>query len=421
MGNKSNIKNKIDNTIANLNNQRKVQQSKYNNLRSKLIKLKENDISINSTKNKLTEIEKNYRAKNMLDKLSMNTTYVRLKKNMLNPNKKKVESEINKVQSELANARKKIDEIDSLIKKHKSKLDNSTGSKGEILQESNKNKTNNNNQPLHKSNSIKNKKTYRQPILQNINNPNLGINKTSKGTYIISWNNITFNDGFITIYIFGHNYNITIQESKFYFNSIRHYYNFHNIPKLEVKITGTKPTIIKNAEVLFYHIDFMSTMGSTFDVGGIYSYKAKRWKRYTKYFYKKHLPFILHTSSLKKLCEYSDDKSSIIPIGEVVINNSGSKIIHNSFLFSINSKNKSTLVWESVEPGKASYIFDVTVNKSKYIQRIFDYIVGNTTNKRHTLIHSKMLQDQLKFQTRVYHNTTFVEWDNSIKSVCNLI
>jgi hypothetical protein len=93
----------------------------------------------------------------------------------------------------------------------------------------------------------------------------------------------------------------------------------------------------------------------------------------------------------------------IIPVGEAIINSSGLKVVHNSFLFPMKSKTGYSIVWESIEEAKASYIFSLNTFADKDIQTLFDYIAGDKPNKRWTLINSKSLQDRLKMKNRIFH------------------
>lgn len=248
----------------------------------------------------------------------------------------------------------------------------------------------------HKPNSISNYKP-KQPII----------------TIVPSWENIKFFDGQITIKHQNRYYKKYISQSKEYLNHIKSYYSFKNVPNLEVVVCGNEIYEIKNQEVLFYHIEFLSAAGSSFGYVKYQQIDIDIWKKFTKSYYKKHLSFVFHTRSLKKLCEICNDNNPIIPVAEAVINRNGSKAIHNSFLFPINTKSGNKIIWESVEESKASYIFNNIAENFQDIQNLYDYIVGDTPNKREMLIHSSQLRQELRMKNRLFH-TSYSDWEQEI-------
>ncbi len=72
------------------------------------------------------------------------------------------------------------------------------------------------------------------------------------------WGNINFFDGYITIIHGNKAYKKFIDQSKRYLNHIKSYYSFKNVPNLEVVVLGNEICEIKNEQVLFYHIEFLS-------------------------------------------------------------------------------------------------------------------------------------------------------------------
>jgi len=241
--------------------------------------------------------------------------------------------------------------------------------------------------------------------------------KTDTVSFEADWENVNFGDGFIIIKYNEQWYRRAIGQSKKYLNEIKHFYRFHGVPRLRVTINGSLITLIENQEVLFYHIDFFKIAASNFGFIESTPLVLENWKRYTKLYFKKSLPFAFHTYSLKRLCEYCARDLPIIPVGEVVINSNGLKTIQNSFLFPMKSKKGYSIVWESVEEGKASYIFSVGSFADKDLQFLFDYIAGETPNKRQTLINSKSLQGKLKMKNRIFH-TDMLSWEDDIQLLC---
>ena len=224
----------------------------------------------------------------------------------------------------------------------------------------------------------------------------------------LDWKNIIFRDGFIEIKINSHYEQIKIEESKQYLETIKFYYSFKNVPKLEIVISGTKIIEIRNIEVLFYHIDFLSIVGHTFETE---SFEISKLKRYDKTYFLKFLPFAFTKNSLSFLCEICDENFPIIPMPELIIGRNETKVIQDSFLFKCNNK----LIWESIEHSKASYVFEFS-SFDEDAQRLLDYITNEKiTNKRQKLIRSYELKKELMFYNRIYHNN-FYEWKIEITS-----
>ncbi|WDF47524.1 hypothetical protein PQ459_03330 [Chryseobacterium sp. KACC 21268] len=222
------------------------------------------------------------------------------------------------------------------------------------------------------------------------------------------WGNINFFDGCVEIKINQYYRKFIVEQSKRYLDKIKHYYSFKNVPKLEIVISGSEIQEIKNIEVLFYHIDYLTIVGHSFEME---SFDISKLKKYTRTYFQLNLPFVFTNDSIKFLCEICDENFPIIPIPELVINRNQSKAIHESFLFKCGNK----LIGESVESSKASYVFEVE-NFNENAQLLFDYIANeNNTKKRQTLIRSYELKRSLKFYNRIYHND-FYEWKNEIIS-----
>lgn len=207
----------------------------------------------------------------------------------------------------------------------------------------------------------------------------------------------------------------TFQIQKKYLDAIKHYYRFHNVPKLKVKVTNSIVDI-ENEEVLFYHIDFLSITAASIENLNLPKLELKYWAKYTKNFYKSKLSFLFQTYTLKKLCEFCDSSLPIIPVGEVIISGNGTKRIDNSFLFPIKAMKGYFVVWESTEDAKASYVFFIDGYTNSGLQKLYNYIAGETQNKRVELISSQLLQSKLGMKTRIFH-TDLNEWVKAIQKL----
>ena len=238
-------------------------------------------------------------------------------------------------------------------------------------------------------------------------------------TITIDWSKITFQDSFISIY-FENKWldKYPIVNSKKIFNLIKSLYTVRNIPLLEITVKGNKVTEIKNKEALFFFMYLFETGEYLFNESKIN--KPELPIKFTKSYYKKHLPNIFSTRCFEYLAEKCSDNYPLIPIGELVKNKSTNHTaIHNSFLFPRTKGNTTIWFWESAEESKATYIFKT--KSSEYIdhlQNIFNYLTGQTNNKRLNLINSETLQHELNYIVRIKH-TDFGNWKRAVEKLVN--
>lgn len=382
------------NRIYNLN--RKL-NNELREINSKISILEENLKKVTFNKKKIAEIEKEYRNKNLLPQLKFHSDYNELKDFI------KINS-----QDTLRDYEMHIITLNQSIRKN---TENSIEIKKRIAeQKSLEIKTENNTQEA--INRLKLILTPREKTLNNDPKNKLEIE--------VEWKNISFRNGFIE---FSYKYNIYkhfVKNSINCLNQIKHYYSFHNVPKLKIQIEGNSIIKIINEEVLFFNIDFLTVVGSNFGFVKIENLEITRWLKYNKDYYRIKLPYVMHTFTLKKLCEFSNTNLPIIPVAEVVINSSSSKQIHNSFLFIFKNQREFVAVWESVQESKASYVFSLGDLRTKdvRIQNIFNYIVGETINKRNLLINNKKLKSELYLLNRIYHSD-FEMWKRSVHKAVN--
>lgn len=365
-------------------------KKKIKKLKSAIQKEQKNTLRSENTKMIIQEIEKTLKKNGITNQLEYNSVY-----NLLINNKKNsTSSEKNKII--LLKLESDLMEIEKEIEQYKPNIKKNNKTKKALIKELNNSKIQN------KSGNIilKQKKTN-PPSISN--------------SFEVDWDNIFFENKKIVIRHNNQWHYKYIPESNKFLNEIKHYYKFHNVPKLKVQIKEDT-FIIQNQEVLFYHIDFLNITASNYGYLQLPKLNIEKWKKYNKQYYKTYLSFLLHTHTLKKLCEYSDPKSPIIPVGEAVINSNGSSIIHSSFLFPIKSKTGYLLIWESIEEGKASYVFSINSFSNKSKQDIFNYIAGKTQNKRSSLLSSRDLQNKLNMKGRILH-TDLNSWEMEIKQL----
>ena len=265
---------------------------------------------------------------------------------------------------------------------------------------------------VEKKENKKNSNIWFSPLfLQNKNN--------FDGIIEADWSNVTFQEGQITIKHNDDYFIKSLEQSKEYLNLIKHYYDFHNIQKLVINIKSGQIIEIINEEILFYHIEFLKSISHNFGFDCEVAFSIHTWKQFTKKFYLELLPLISKTDTLNYLCEISCSEFPIVPVGEVLVNNYGKKEIHMSFLFPIKSKSNYLIVWESIIDSKASYVFGTT-NYKEDIQSIYNYISSRIKNKRFSLINSKIIQNELKLNTRILHHN-IESWKSEIDLIIGLI
>jgi len=388
-----------------IQNKKSLEKSK-NKLNKKILDLKKRlekeekyIFEIEFNKKRILIIEKDFKRAGNIGTLKFNSEYNALRDFIKNNNGnlelnkqriKKVENELEKVENELEKVKNELEikkKLQVVIPINKSK----------DIDKIKENSRNLNTRP-----STKKLELFRPQY-------------TDKKIFEVDWVNVFFDRKKIVIKHKDKWYEKFVPQSKKFLNEIKAFYTFHNIPKLIIKIENGR-VIIKNEEVLLYHLDFLTVTASNFGYLKLSLFNISHWKKYNKKYYEKKLPFLFHTQTLKKLCEYCDLNLPIIPLGEVVKSQTGNIVIHNSFLFPIKTKKGYFLIWESIEDGKASYVFSIKAYSEDNIQNIFNFIAGETPNKRSTLINSKELQNKLGMKKRIFH-TDMNKWELSIRQL----
>jgi hypothetical protein len=258
--------------------------------------------------------------------------------------------------------------------------------------------------------------------LQSYSEPTVSLQQTSLVT--IQWEDVQFDEGalifrYCDLWLPRYHF----PQSRRYLNLIKQHYTFRQAPPLQVRLHLRTVLEVLNPEVVLYYIQFLSNTGQLLDVPTDPSSDnvAQRFARCTKQYYRTHLPNLFRKQSLRFLCEIMDEETCIIPTPELVINSTGYRTVHDSFLFTYKSHFSAYIMWESTEEGKATYIFKTpcsTLNQS--LQTIFNYIVNDTVNKRSTLIRSQALRQQLGMVAWITH-TSYSEWRQQIRRSMALI
>lgn len=390
-------------TKRSLIDERNKVKNKIKKLISVIQKEQKKTVDLKNKKKRIQEIEQSFKKNGIINQLKYNIEYNELKNSSKEKTKasKKHKIELSKLEANLLIINKGIEELQKeIIKNPETKIVLKKHANKQRIEEIKK--------------EIAKERTQANPISEKLikNKPSI------KRSFDVDWENVFFRDRKITI---NHNnqwYDKYVPESKKFLNEIKHYYKFHNVPKLKIIIKNERVQI-QNEEVLLYHIDFLNITASNFGYLKLPKLNIEKWSKYNKQFYKSNLSFLLHTHTLKKLCEYSASKLPIIPVGEAVISSNGSSIIHNSFLFPIKSKSGYLLIWESIEERKASYVFSINSYSNENIQNIFNFIAGDTQNKRSSLLSSQELQNKLNMKERILH-TDLNSWEMEIRQLLKM-
>lgn len=407
------IRTKTSSNLALLKSKRKDSEKRIKVLDELISETQKSAKEFENKKKTLIDIENSFKKKGILNQLRFYNQYKKLKDEIKNAKIKSVDhikSELSILKANLLQLTKEISQIEAENEKKK-KL-------GDIENDITKNKA-------LKPEKIKDSKESKKTSKELKTNSSIGSlkalpkvpNYLNVKEFEADWDQIFFLDYKIIIKYNEHSFEKHVPKSKKFINKIKDYYKFHNVPKLKVVVENSVVRI-ENEEVLFYHIDFLNISAAGFGYFEVPKFNMKNWEKYTKSHYKTSLSYLFHTFTLRKLSQICDDDLPIIPVGEAVINSNGIKKIDNSFLFPIKSASGLLLVWESAEDGKASYVFSIKNYSSEVVQDLYDFIAGDTINKRLTLINSKLLQLRFKMKVRLLHSD-LREWENSLSRLIN--
>jgi hypothetical protein len=235
----------------------------------------------------------------------------------------------------------------------------------------------------------------------------------------IDWRDINFLKDAITVKQNGQlSHKFWVENVQPSLNAIKAHYKFNDAPKLKVEIKNNEIQRILNIEVLFYYLKILENAGSLFSEKLLSPIPIfGRYQLYTKSYYCRHLPTLFLPKCFNFLCEYTTNNLPIIPVPENTISYNGMPQIHDSFLFPLIRTKSIYWCWESAEEtiSKATYLFKTPSNNFELqLQMVYDYLTGDTVNKRDTLIHAHELKRVLGFVDRIYH-TDFDEWKRKVR------
>lgn len=270
-----------------------------------------------------------------------------------------------------------------------------------------------------KTNSSILKAHYNSGLYSSLNedSANKSRSDTQKSlTAIISWENVTFGDGFLFVKNNGKYLDkIPFKKSKLSFNALKQLYRHRKLEPLKIEYLNNKVIRIINLDLLDFLFLFFEHSGTRFEKRDLSQIIGA--SDYNKSFYKKYLSDFFTHKCFALLIKICDNQLPIIPLPERVINSSGIETVHESFLFPLNKRECYYWVWESIEEKKATFVFQTS--KSNYveeIQVIYDFINGEFENKRSALIRRLLISQDIRLIKRFKH-TDFIKWKAGIESL----
>lgn len=253
----------------------------------------------------------------------------------------------------------------------------------------------------------------------------------------LSWNDITFLDYKINYQIKKFDSNrgmfsfrkiqqkwlksIRVDNSRSSYNNLKSLFVFRNAEPIILYIVNDLISKIENIEVLNYYFLILENTNNQNEMSNqISDSVVSAFKHYNKKFYKIHLNNLLKDKYLNHLCELSDINYPIIPVAEYTVNSNGSVNYLMSFLFPISINSQLYWCWESIENGRATYLFNSNIHQHlDNAQILYNYLTGDTVNKRTVICNSSEMKHKLSFISRIMHNN-FHTWQNNFNVLIDL-
>lgn len=240
----------------------------------------------------------------------------------------------------------------------------------------------------------------------------------------VDWSNIYFENKQISIKsgnIFTEKYYFEFSRSSF--EILKPFIIAHKLKPLKVKICNNKIVSISNLEEVLNVFRILTLKNESFLY--VNDHKSASFRKIIlqlKDIDNKHIlefyRIIEHSEYLQFLCTMQSKEYKIIPATELIISNQ--KIISedDAFLFTINTRTKMFIIWESVLINKATYIFKT--NASNYfqdLQFIYDFIVSDNNKKRFKLgVLIKEKENRFNLVYKLIHSTK-EEWISKIQNL----
>ena len=240
----------------------------------------------------------------------------------------------------------------------------------------------------------------------------------------VTWNNVFFENNYIIIKygnIFTEKY--FFESARSSFEVLKPYIIARKLIPLNVTVDNNKIILISNLEevlsvfkilTLKKEIDLYVNEDKSTSFKKIISQIKNLENKQIIDFYR----ITKHSDYLDYLCQIQSKYYKIIPATELVISNQQIISEDDAFLFTINTKTKMFIIWESILINKATYIFETTtVNYFENLQSIFDFIVSDNNKKRFKLgVLIKEQENKFNLVYKLIHNTK-EEWIDKIQCI----
>lgn len=226
---------------------------------------------------------------------------------------------------------------------------------------------------------------------------------------IVNWDEVTFCDSYIVVNHDGYKYKIEDFQARKIYNSIKLLYE-RRLEPIKVRLTYhgayLEDTILFNEVVKFlrihttfkdvHHLDFNTLCGLSKKLSNLFIPYSK-----SEYF--------------EFLCDLQISSLPVIPVAEKCLSRP------DSFLFTYRSDNdKVFIIWESVQSGLATYIFEVKPELyPESLSRIYDYVSSELTTKR-IYLRNNISNDYLAENGKPIEHTTISEWKTRLNEIFHL-
>lgn len=206
-----------------------------------------------------------------------------------------------------------------------------------------------------------------------------------------------------------------VDSSKAVYNKLKSIFMIRNAEPIRLHIVNNIIKEVDNIEVLDYYFLILKNSQKRHDFTfGEGDKIATVYRKFTRNFYRDKLKSILKDNFINFLCEIALNELPIVPVTEHIVNASGGESYHMSLLFPLGGGDKIYWCWEGLADGKATYIFEST--KLTYIddaQNVYNFITGDTVNKRSALTNSYNLRRQLRMVKKLSHKD-YTTWSKSV-------
>lgn len=236
------------------------------------------------------------------------------------------------------------------------------------------------------------------------------------GKYIIAWQDVVFDNRFLTVKISNKKYIVKCKESRKSFEIVKSLFIDAQPNGLTILIRKSVPYAELNPDILESIKSIASSSDfnfSQFIRDDVSSYSSKKHNTIDSLLIKDY-------KYGKYLCENYNKKYPIIAIDELYVYDAeNTNKLVPGLIFIFTNSQTYYFVFESLRQNSSTYIFRTKKfegEKDEFIQKILAYFAGKSKNKRSSLRVSKDLQHFLGFYKAINHNH-FYEWRQTLENI----